>query len=208
MSKTECQLYRHYDAQGVLLYVGISHSAALRASQHKKESCWYYQSATMTIENFNSREKAAEAEIAAIKNERPMFNIMGSYRDPIASPQLFVKKIERKCNAKALQDEIIQIELDRLENEEKLLMQKAKAEKKQKQILDEIASLENEILAVEEMRLKGLAFTRRHVLWQMYQKEEQKNINICSGKNNVRRGNFLFALIASLAKAFEVKSSA
>lgn len=69
-----CQLYRHFDAEGRLLYVGISLSAVFRLSQHKSVSHWVPEIARVTIENFPSREDAIKAERAAIRSEKPLHN--------------------------------------------------------------------------------------------------------------------------------------
>lgn len=74
-----CQLYRYYDDQGCLLYVGISLSAVKRASQHKSESHWYCQAATITIENCKTRIEAEKKEIAAIRKEMPKYNVVHNY---------------------------------------------------------------------------------------------------------------------------------
>ena len=65
------QLYRHFDKEDNLLYVGISFSSLLRLSQHKSLSSWYDQISRVTIENFENREQALEAETKAILNEKP-----------------------------------------------------------------------------------------------------------------------------------------
>ena len=69
------QLYRHWDAEERLLYVGISLSAVGRLSQHRKTALWYERIAKVTIENFNSREELEAAEKEAIKREKPLHNI-------------------------------------------------------------------------------------------------------------------------------------
>lgn len=66
-------LYRHYDADGVLLYVGISLSAVNRLSQHKS-SPWFDRIARVQIEPFKTRDEALDAETHAIQHERPLFN--------------------------------------------------------------------------------------------------------------------------------------
>jgi len=70
------QLYRHYDKDDNLLYVGISLSAYARLSQHKLHSEWAKESAKMTIENFNNRNDALRAEKNAIEIEKPRFNLL------------------------------------------------------------------------------------------------------------------------------------
>lgn len=70
-------LYRFYDADGVLLYVGISLSAIQRASQHRAEKEWWSSVAHMDVERIDGDRAAAElAEREAIKTERPVHNVM------------------------------------------------------------------------------------------------------------------------------------
>jgi hypothetical protein len=68
-----CELYRHFDASGKLLYVGISLFAIRRLAQHG-DSAWFSQIAIVKIERFPDRETAALAEAIAINFERPAFN--------------------------------------------------------------------------------------------------------------------------------------
>ena len=70
-------LYRYFDAEGRLLYVGISFSAIARASQHRSGKGWWVQVANMTVEHLSTREEATEAERVAILTERPIHNIAG-----------------------------------------------------------------------------------------------------------------------------------
>jgi hypothetical protein len=71
------QLYRHYDKDGQLLYVGISLSAVSRLSQHK-EKPWYTEIATVTIETLPTRAHALRAERRAIWGESPRYNVAGT----------------------------------------------------------------------------------------------------------------------------------
>lgn len=68
-------LYRHFDKDGALLYVGISLSAIRRMGQHRMESRWFDRVATIKVEHFATREEARTAERAAIKSENPKFNV-------------------------------------------------------------------------------------------------------------------------------------
>jgi len=68
-------LYRHYDANGTLLYVGISKNAVYRFQAHKKSSAWARGSVRMTIEMFPDRLSASIAELEAIKCEKPLHNV-------------------------------------------------------------------------------------------------------------------------------------
>lgn len=71
------QLYRHYDADDNLLYIGISLSTMVRLSQHRSDSAWSERIVRVMIEHFATREEALAAEDAAIKAEKPLFNVMG-----------------------------------------------------------------------------------------------------------------------------------
>ena len=68
------QLYRHYSADGELLYVGISLSAINRLQQHSDSAAWFPSIAKVEVEKFEDRQAAIEAEIKAIKEEHPLFN--------------------------------------------------------------------------------------------------------------------------------------
>jgi hypothetical protein len=68
-----CQLYRHYDADERLLYVGISLHAVYRLSQHRA-SPWFDQIADIRVEKHETRQAALEAEAEAIRTEGPIYN--------------------------------------------------------------------------------------------------------------------------------------
>ena len=68
-------LYRHWDKDRNLLYVGISLSAVTRLSQHSKNAHWFDEITTVTIEIFDSREDVVEAERIAITGENPRYNV-------------------------------------------------------------------------------------------------------------------------------------
>ncbi len=75
-SSTPTTLYRAYDAQGQLLYVGISYDALSRLSQHATAG-WSHYAASITLQRHPNRESAAAAELAAIRTEDPVFNMAG-----------------------------------------------------------------------------------------------------------------------------------
>lgn len=72
-----CYLYRHFDATGVLLYVGISLSAINRLKEHKVGSHWFESIKQVSIETFPTRSEALLAEKKAISAENPKHNIQG-----------------------------------------------------------------------------------------------------------------------------------
>lgn len=71
-------LYRYFDSNGELLYVGITGDNTKRQSQHRRNSFWFGEIAQATFEHFDLRDNALEAETLAIKNEKPKYNIAGT----------------------------------------------------------------------------------------------------------------------------------
>lgn len=70
-------LYRFYDRDGRLLYVGITEKAWQRFKSHQRSKEWWTDSERAHLEHFETRKEAMRAELHAIKTERPLFNIMG-----------------------------------------------------------------------------------------------------------------------------------
>ncbi len=69
------ELYRHYDENSVLLYVGISYSAFLRLRNHKNASAkWFDKLSTIKVDHYPSKRSAEIAELKAIKDENPLYN--------------------------------------------------------------------------------------------------------------------------------------
>ena len=75
MKSRATDLYRHYDADGKLLYVGISLAPLDRLRSHKSQSAWFRDIRKITIEPFANRDLAEEAEICAIETEFPLHNL-------------------------------------------------------------------------------------------------------------------------------------
>jgi hypothetical protein len=71
-------LYRHWDADGRLLYVGIAQRPTARKRQHEVSSPWMAFQVEMTVEPFGSRTDAEAAEAEAIRTEQPLFNVAGN----------------------------------------------------------------------------------------------------------------------------------
>jgi hypothetical protein len=70
-------LYRYFNSEGQLLYVGITGDNTKRQSQHRRNSFWFGEIASATFDHFDNREEALEAEAAAIRYEKPANNIQG-----------------------------------------------------------------------------------------------------------------------------------
>lgn len=69
------QLYRHFNNDGELLYVGISLSAIGRLRQHRDAAPWFDAISRVEIVNYPTREEALRAEAEAIHRENPRHNI-------------------------------------------------------------------------------------------------------------------------------------
>lgn len=67
-------LYRFFDANSDLLYVGITMNLAERWRAHRTDKAWIQDVATITIKHYSSREELMEAEQRAIKAEHPKWN--------------------------------------------------------------------------------------------------------------------------------------
>lgn len=74
MADTPTDLYRHFDKDGQLLYVGISFRAIIRQAAHRDKAPWWGDVASITVEKFPSRAAARAAEKKAIQEERPLHN--------------------------------------------------------------------------------------------------------------------------------------
>lgn len=69
-------LYRFWDADGALLYIGISLDPGKRWKQHRDDKPWWSEVAKVTVEPHPSRPAAMDAERAAIAAERPRYNVV------------------------------------------------------------------------------------------------------------------------------------
>lgn len=76
-----CALYRHFDASGILLYVGISEEPLKRGKRHAEESIWVQFAVRMEAEWLDDRATAEVAEREAIRSEQPIFNKVHSSRE-------------------------------------------------------------------------------------------------------------------------------
>lgn len=68
-------LYRFYDANDQLLYIGVSLEIAWRWRSHSRTKPWWTTVARATIDHYDTRRGALAAERAAIKAERPLWNV-------------------------------------------------------------------------------------------------------------------------------------
>jgi excinuclease UvrABC nuclease subunit len=75
MHERPTKLYRHFDAEGHLLYVGVSLSAVARLNQHMDVSHWSDTISEVRVETLPDRNAALAAETVAIQSENPKHNI-------------------------------------------------------------------------------------------------------------------------------------
>jgi len=85
MAAERTALYRLFDDDESLLYVGISQDPTVRWRQHVGNKPWASQVVMRVIEWYESRSAALLAEIRAIRTEHPLHNIV-RYR-PRAVPK-------------------------------------------------------------------------------------------------------------------------
>ena len=71
-------LYRIFDSQRNLLYVGATTNPSFRFSCHAHTRPWWNEASEIKLQHFGSPEELTEAELAAIRNENPRFNLMHS----------------------------------------------------------------------------------------------------------------------------------
>ena len=67
-------LYRFYDLDGVLLYVGITRDVSQRFAAHRRDAEWWAEVATFNVEVTAGRAEAEYGEAVAIVSEQPAHN--------------------------------------------------------------------------------------------------------------------------------------
>jgi hypothetical protein len=75
-------LYRLFDTEGRLLYVGITFNPRNRWAGHSQSKSWWKQVVRRDIEWHETRYAAEAAEAAAILAECPLYNIAGAEEPP------------------------------------------------------------------------------------------------------------------------------
>jgi predicted GIY-YIG superfamily endonuclease len=71
-------LYRLYGESDRLLYVGITCNLATRLTRHRQSKLWWGDVVRHTAEEFSGRKEAERAEMIAIQDERPAYNVIHS----------------------------------------------------------------------------------------------------------------------------------
>ena len=69
-------LYRFFDAEDNLLYIGITMAFRERWSQHRRDKEWIDEITTIRLEQYETREELLQAEENAIRQEQPRYNVI------------------------------------------------------------------------------------------------------------------------------------
>lgn len=80
-SSSRFVLYRFYDKEEILLYVGKTFNLKTRVANHERGKDWWQYVANMTIEEFSSDKDLIEAEKKAIVEESPIYNVQYNHRE-------------------------------------------------------------------------------------------------------------------------------
>lgn len=68
-------VYRFFDEDDALMYVGLSSNFPARLASHRTQSWWAPRITRIRLQVFPTASAAADAEVAAIRSERPRFNL-------------------------------------------------------------------------------------------------------------------------------------
>ena len=69
-------LYRLYNADDELIYVGVAGNPGRRFEQHRGDKPWWGEVVRIEVEHFATREAALEAERVTIASEHPPYNVI------------------------------------------------------------------------------------------------------------------------------------
>jgi excisionase family DNA binding protein len=78
-------VYRAFDAEGQLLYVGISGNWGRRLHQHAERHEFYPRTRRLEVEQFPTRDAALDREREIILRDQPLFNLAGKERSVVAA---------------------------------------------------------------------------------------------------------------------------
>lgn len=71
-------LYRIFDGDGALLYIGATTSLATRIASHAQTQPWWDEASEIKLKRFETFEELAKAEVLAIEFEHPKYNVLHS----------------------------------------------------------------------------------------------------------------------------------
>lgn len=71
-------VYRIYNADGELIYVGVAYSPKVRVSFHRNNKPWGGEIARHEVDWYDTREAAEAAEEQQIADAWPRYNVLGT----------------------------------------------------------------------------------------------------------------------------------
>lgn len=92
---TSHTLYRFFDAEGRLLYVGRTINPGRRWREHERHADWFADVATATRVAYPDADDLADAEIAAIQTERPLHNVAHAVREKRARAESVAEPVTK-----------------------------------------------------------------------------------------------------------------
>lgn len=95
LADRQTAVYRLFDADDVLLYVGISANLNRRMVDHRRSSSWWPNVRRGAVTWYRNRTIARRKEAEAINTEDPRYNIRhhnpNTIREPSTTPKIFQK---------------------------------------------------------------------------------------------------------------------
>jgi len=91
-------VYRLFDGEGRLLYIGITFNPRDRWNGHSGTKSWWKDVVRREVEWHETRAEAERAEVAAIRAEHPLYNIVGAEVEPIQAPVKVKREKHPECD--------------------------------------------------------------------------------------------------------------
>lgn len=89
-------LYRFFDAEDRLLYIGIAGNPGRRFHEHGKDKDWWPTVVRSTMEHHKTREAALIAERKAILTEHPIYNVVHNHTPGELTPPNWRRTVEAR----------------------------------------------------------------------------------------------------------------
>lgn len=109
-------VYRCFDAEDQLLYVGCTHDVEQRIRAHRASSAFGWRIARITTDTYPTKDDALAVERLAIRDEAPLFNVMGRFGDRSDWTLEHYRSFIAACEPRATSD-IVRRRIERLRAE-------------------------------------------------------------------------------------------